>query len=45
MKKIYVYDDYNGNIPKNQNVCGTVTTMFGRDSLRHGYKLIEYDDD
>ena len=40
MKKI-VYDDYNSNIPRNQDVVGTVTTMFGRDSLRHGYKIIE----
>ena len=41
MKKIIVYDDYNSNIPKNQDVVGTVTTMFGRDSLRHGFKIIE----
>ena len=40
-KKIIVYDDYNSNIPKDQNVVGTVTTMFGRDSLRHGFKIIE----
>jgi len=44
--KIIIYDDYNGNIPKNQDVCGTVTTMFGRDSLRHGFKIIEvYEED
>jgi hypothetical protein len=45
-KRIIVYDDYNSNIPKNQDVVGTVTTMFGRDSLRHGFKIIEiYDDE
>lgn len=44
-KKIIVYDDYNSNIPKDQNVVGTVTTMFGRDSLRHGWKIIEIEDE
>lgn len=44
-KKIIVYDDYNSNIPKNQDVIGTVTTMFGCDSLRHGFKIIEIIDD
>lgn len=46
MKKIIVYDDYNSNIPKDQDIVGTVITMFGRDSLRHGFKIIEvYDGD
>lgn len=40
-KGILVYDDYNGNFPKDQNICGTVTTMFGRDSIRHGFKIFE----
>lgn len=41
MKKTIVYDDYNSTFPKDQNVVDTVTTMFGRDSLRHGFKIIE----
>lgn len=35
-----VYDDYNSHIPENQSIIGTITTMFGRDSLRHGFKIL-----
>lgn len=40
-KKITVYDDYNSNIPKDQNIIGTLTTQFGNSAPRHGFKIIE----
>lgn len=36
-----VYDDYNGNIPKDQDVMGTITTNIGSSTPRNGIKLIE----
>ena len=44
MKDKIPYDDYNGVFPQNRNIIGTITTMFGRDSLRHGWKIIEITD-
>jgi DNA (cytosine-5)-methyltransferase 1 len=38
---VIVYDDYNSTIRKDQDTIGTITTMIGRDSERHGFKLIE----
>lgn len=29
--------------PKAWDVIGAITTVFGRDSLRNGWKIIEYD--
>lgn len=44
VKSILPYDDYNNTPPRRDGVVGTITTMFGRDSLRHGWKLlIEYE--
>ena len=37
--RIVVYDDYNSKFPVNQSIIGTITTMFGRDALRNGFKL------
>lgn len=39
--KTLLYDDYNSNIPKNQRIIGTVTTHWGHNALRAGWKLIE----
>lgn len=36
-----IYDDYNGNIPNNQNVIGTITQTCGNNALRNGKKIIE----
>jgi hypothetical protein len=46
MKKIIVYDDYNGKIPppERQNVVGAITTQFCNPAPRHGWKVIEYED-
>ena len=44
-KTIIVYDDYNSNIPKDQNVIGTVTTTFGHTAIRNGWKIIEVEDE
>jgi DNA (cytosine-5)-methyltransferase 1 len=41
VKETIVYDDYNSTIRKDQDTIGTITTMIGRDSERHGFKLIE----
>lgn len=40
MKKI-AFDDYNQNIPTNQDVIGTVTTTWGHLALRNGWKILE----
>lgn len=45
MKKIIIYDDYNNNIPKNQEVIGTVRPMFSRNALRASWKIIEIEDE
>lgn len=37
------YDDYNGNIPQDQNTIGTITQTCGNDAFRNGKKLIECD--
>jgi DNA (cytosine-5)-methyltransferase 1 len=41
VKETIIYDDYNSSIRKDQDTIGTITTMIGRDSERHGFKLIE----
>jgi DNA (cytosine-5)-methyltransferase 1 len=38
---VVIYDDYNSTIRKDQDTIGTITTMVGRDSLGHSYKIIE----
>ena len=44
VKTIQPFDDYNNSPPRRDGIVGTITTMFGRDSLRHGWKLlIEYE--
>ena len=46
IKSVKPYDDYNTTPPRSDGVIGAVTTMWGRDSERHGWKiLIEYDID
>lgn len=40
MKRI-ILDDYNQNIPKEQDVIGAVTTTWGHLALRNGWKIIE----
>lgn len=48
MKKITVYDDYNSKIPpppERQDVIGAITTQFGNPAPRHGWKIIEYEED
>lgn len=44
-KKIVVYDCYNKNIPKNQNIIGTVVQHFGRWGMTNGWKIIEVEDE
>ena len=44
-KKIIVYDDYNSNIPKCQDVIGTLTMQFGNPTPRNGWKKIEIEDE
>ena len=39
--KVIIYDDYNQNIPKNQDVIGTITKQFGNTAPRNGWKIIE----
>lgn len=39
--KPIIYDDFNGKVREDQDTCGTLTTMQGRDSKRHGFKIIE----
>lgn len=36
-----IYDDYNSNIPKNQDCIGTLTTNIGSSTMRNGIKIIE----
>ena len=43
-KEVFVYDDYNSNIRKDQNTIGTITTNIGNNAFRSGYKLIEVED-
>lgn len=40
IKKI-IYDDYNGNIRKDQKTMGTITSHIGSCALRQAYKVIE----
>ena len=40
MKRI-ILDDYNQNIPKEQDVIGSVTTTWGHLALRNGWKIID----
>lgn len=42
-KQRIIYDDYNGNIPQDQNAIGTITQTCGNDALRNGKKMIECD--
>lgn len=39
--KTIILDDYNRNIPKEQEVIGAVTTTWGHLALRNGWKLME----
>lgn len=39
--KTIILDDYNQNIPKEQDVIGAVTTTWGHLALRNGWKIIE----
>lgn len=45
MKKMLIYDDYNSNIPKDQNTIGTIRQTFGVSALRNGWKIIEIDEE
>lgn len=40
-KESIIYDDYNSNIPKNQDCIGTLTTNIGSSTIRTGIKIIE----
>lgn len=40
-KESIIYDDYNSNIPKNQDCIGTLTTNIGSSTTRNGIKIIE----
>ena len=40
-KNYTIYDDYNSNIPKNQNCIGTLTTNIGSSTIRNRIKLVE----
>lgn len=40
-ERIIIYDCYNHNIPKNQDVIGTVVQHFSRWGMTNGYKIIE----
>ena len=40
-KETIIYDDYNSNIPKNQDCIGTLTTNIGSSTMRNGIKIIE----
>ena len=40
-KNYIIYDDYNSNIPKNQDYIGTLTTNIGSSTMRNGIKIIE----
>ena len=41
--KILLYDDFNGIIPPKdkQQYVGSITTMWGRNAFRAGWKIIE----
>ena len=47
MKKIMLIDDFNGKIPPpgRQGIVGAITTQFGNPAPRHGWKIIEYEDE
>ena len=38
--KMILMDDYNGNIPTQHDVIGTVMKNFGIDAFRNGWKII-----
>lgn len=40
-KKNIIYDDYNSNIPEDQECIGTITTTCGSPTMRNGKKIIE----
>ena len=40
-----IYDDFNCKIPKMQDIIGTITTQFGNPAPRHGWKIIEIDEE
>lgn len=40
-REVIIYDDYNSNVPKDQNVIGTLTTNIGSSAPRNGIKIIE----
>lgn len=39
-ENIYIYDDYNSRLYKDQTCCGTITPNAGNSALRNGQKLI-----
>ena len=44
VKAIQPFDDYNNSRPRRDGIVGTITTTFGHNALRNGWKLlIEYD--
>ena len=45
--KIIPYDDYNQRIPPpiKWDYIGTITTNIGNDSPRHGWRIIEVEED
>lgn len=47
MKKTIAFDDFNSVFPApdKQGVVGSITTQFGNPAPRHGWKLIEYEDE
>jgi len=46
MKTIIPFDDYNGTIPppEKMDAVGAITTQFGNQAPRHGWKIIEIED-
>ncbi len=38
---VIIYDDYNSNVPENQDCIGTLTTNIGSSTIRNGIKLVE----
>lgn len=41
MRRIFIYDDFNGRIRSDSDTIGTMTCNIGVDAPRNGYKIIE----
>lgn len=39
------YDDYNGDIPEDSDIIGSITTQIGNSAFRHCWKIIELCED